>query len=239
MTETAVTLSNESTIQVKRLGLFELDANVGKPPTDYYTIEQELPGGKVHRQFYDVSYDRPKPDTPIDECQEGSSDWWDWQEYYLWQKGLLFYREQMNALSEYFANIEAYILANCVAEDDRNLIETWQDFDKVYQAALPNLPTVEDLEAVANSVFQAKWGEVSVFKAFLDLEGSEGSYAWMPQKTFELMIKLGETEDQFLNRSKNEIAMMMVADLLPGMLTSLQTDKQYKEMKAKNDVATG
>ena len=122
-----------------------------------------------------------------------------------------------------------------MSEDDRQLIETWQDFNRVYEAAIPDMPDGKYLEAIATNIFQAKWGEVSAFEAYHNLDGSDGSYAWIPQRIMELIIKLGETEERFLERSKREIGMMMVADLLPRMMEALQSDKAYKDMRANSD----
>lgn len=238
MTITAVTLSNGSIVDVTRLGLFELESKIGQPPIEHFTIEQELPDGKVHRQFYDVSYERPRPDTPFEDCEKGSGEYWGWVEYHYWQEGLLFYREQMDALSAYFSDVEQYILANCVQTEDRDKIETWEDWGKIYHASVPDLPDWDYLMELADSVWEAKKGDVSIFEAFQRLEGSDISYKWLPQATYELLEKLGGSVDEFLNIPKDAIAGMMLAKLMPSMVNALQMDDAHREMRAKSDVSS-
>lgn len=240
MAETAVTLSNGQTIQVKRLGLFELDSEIDKSHLiEPYTVTVMFANGTIYEQPFDVSIVRDKPDKPFEECEEKTAEYYQWQEYMRWQQGFVYYQKQIDAMSAYFADIEAYILDNCLSADDAKQLETWQDFDAVYQAAIPDLPDQAYLEEIAQTIYQAKWGEVSAFEAYHNLEGSEGGYAWIPQQVMALMIKLGETEERFLNRSKREIGLMMVADLLPGIMEALQADKQYKEMRKQSGAETG
>ena len=228
----STTLSNGSEVQVKRLGLFEIEQNIPKPNLEPYHIEGDI-NGKKYRQLYVLDYERPKPNTPFDECEKGTAAYWDWIEWHNWQDGLAYLANQADELTRHFEQVEQYIIDNCLSDDDRNLLETWQDFDKIYQIAIPDIPDIEYLEQLAETVFQAKWGEVAAFEAYNSLEGSEGSYAWIPQQIWRLIVKLGETEDRFLDRSKREIGMLMVAELLPDMMSALQVDKQHKEIKAK------
>lgn len=235
MTVTDVTLSSGKSIQVKRLGLFELDYNVPRSqvPGDY-CVTILFASGQVYDQLFDISIERPKPDKPLDQCEEKTGEWYQWQEYLRWQAGIAHYHNQMEALSDYFGQIERYVLDNCISDNDRNLIETWQDFDKVYTAAIPDLPDAEYLKRLADTLWQAKQKEVSLFDLYQNLEGSDISYAWMPQATFDLMVKLGETSEQFLNRSKFEIGCLMLSQLIPGAADALIADKQRKAQEKED-----
>ena len=233
-TVTDITLSNDSKVEVKRLGLFEIEQSVGRPDFEPYHIEGEI-NGKPYRQIYILDYERPEPTKPFDECEEGSSAYWDWLEWHNWQDGLAYLSLQMDKLSTHFAQVEAYILSNCISEDDAKLIETWDDWDAVYHAAIPDLPTMAEIEAMAEHVYQAKWGEAKAFEAYQSLGGSDGSYSWLPKQISDLMVRLGDTTDEFLGRSKHEITFLMAGRLMEPIMSALQNDKQYREMKANRD----
>lgn len=234
---TEITLSDGQKVQVKRLGLFEIEANVGRPNTDPYTIEGDI-NGKPYRQIYILDYERPEPTKPFDECKEGSKEYWDWLEWNNWQDGLSYLRDQLNGLDGYFSRVEAYILNNCVKPEDKDKIQSYVDFDRLYRAAVPEsgLPDEAYLKQIAESVFQHKWKEVSIFEASQSLEGSPESYAFVPSVVWETIGKLADTEDRFLRRSKREqAALMLKMVILPSMSKSLHADQQYKEMKAAQD----
>jgi len=235
MAVTAVTLESGQVVRVKRLGLFVIEHDIPRDVPGDYTVTVLFANGEIYEQPFDISVVREKPDKPFEDCQENTAEYYQWREYLRWQNGIVHYQSQIDALDRYFERVERYILDNCLSDDDRQLIETWQDFNSVYEAAIPDMPDGKYLEAIATNIFQAKWGEVSAFEAYHNLDGSDGSYAWIPQRIMELIIKLGETEERFLERSKREIGMMMVADLLPRMMEALQSDKAYKDMKVNND----
>jgi len=239
MAETDVTLSDGSKLKVKRLGLFELDTNVPKPEMPgHYTVTILYANGTIEEAPFDITEPREKPEKPFEECEERTQDWYKWRQYHRWQNGIAHYHRQLDGLSAYFSQVEAYILENCVAPEDVGKIENWNDFDLVYAAAIPALPSWSDIEALAESLWQAKKGDVAILEAFQGLEGSDISYDWMPQATYSLMYDLAVTGDELLDRwSKDEITGMMLSKFVPKMIEALQSEDLHKQMKAQNDIA--
>jgi len=233
-----VTLTSGKIIQVESLALFELEYNVPRSQIPgHYRVTILFASGQIYEQVFDITTVRPKPDKPLEECEEKTREWYQWQEHLRWQNGIAHYQDQAEALSAYFRQIEQYILEHCVAEDDRSLIETWQDWDAVHTAVTPDLPDADYLKKLADELWQGKKKEVSLFDAFQNLEGSDISYAWIPQMTWDLIVKLGETSEQFLSRSKFEIGCMMLSQLMPNATQALISEDHRKEMEREKRLA--
>lgn len=71
MSFTEVVLESGEKIQVRGLGLFEVDVRVPLPEkvTEPFTYQMETIGGEIYHVQYDMtSPEPPKPSTPKEEC---------------------------------------------------------------------------------------------------------------------------------------------------------------------------
>jgi len=147
MITSEVLLISGRIINVRRLGMFELD-DVPKDIPAAYTVSILFAGGEVYEQQIDLSYSRPKPDKPFESCAENDAEYYDWREYYTWQDGLVHSRNQYEAYCDYCEQVASYIMRYCILTDDLSASEiVTEDWPKIYQAAFCPQVTMEDISA--------------------------------------------------------------------------------------------
>lgn len=152
MFTTSVTLVNDKTIDVRRLGMFEID-DIPKDIPGPYTVSILFDSGEVYEQPLDLTTPRRKPDKPFEDCEEKSSDWHDWREYYSWQEGLLHAQKQWEAYCDYCERVAVYIRQNCILTEidhDEIMVDDWP---RIYRAALCPMVTMEDIAAAMRQNF--------------------------------------------------------------------------------------
>lgn len=150
---TPVPLQCGESIQVRRLGMFELD-DVPRDIPGPYTVTILFANGEVYEQALDLTVPRQRPTKPLEFCTEQDIEYYDWQDYLSWQQGLLHLQKQHEAYCNYLERIAAYIRQNCILTDiDHNLI-TSDDWPHIYQSALCPQVTMEDIAAAMRNSFQ-------------------------------------------------------------------------------------
>lgn len=222
-----VTLSNGEKVKVKRLGLFEIQDNIGLPNLEPYTITGEV-NGKQYRQVYILDYERPKPDTPFEMCQRDSMEYWDWIEYHNWQDGLVYLEAQNQSLIDHLQAVDDYIKRNCISADDLAKVTSFDDWDMVKAAAISEL-TLSDLVQYANAIYQAQYKDKPLFDAYQGIEKASGSYNWITQLEYGLLKELGGIEEKYIAIPKKDRARMILSELVPEMIKTLDMRDQAKE----------
>jgi len=130
--------------------LFELDSIPRDIPGNYtYTVN--FASGKEYEIEFDMSVDREEPDTPLEEVEKGSKEYYDWQEFLRYREAISRQKEQIEAYADYLNRIAKYISDTCV-EDDVGAI-TRDDWDKIYHAALNPMVTMEEISAALRNSF--------------------------------------------------------------------------------------
>jgi hypothetical protein len=152
MTTTDIPLSDNRTLTVRRLGLFELDEAVPKDIPGPYTVDILFQNGEIYSQPFDTSIERVKPDIPFEQCEEKSTDWYNWQEYFRYQEAGLHAQKQYEAYCDYCERVQGYIRQNCLDDIDTTQI-TPEDWQAIYQAALCPLVSMEDIAAAMRQHF--------------------------------------------------------------------------------------
>lgn len=152
MTITERTLSNNEIITVRRLGIFELDEAVPKDIPGPYTVTILFQDGEIYEQPFDTSVERVKPDTPFEQCEEKTSDWYNWQEYFRYQEYGIHAQKQYEAYSDYCERVQVYIRQHCLDDADTTQI-TAGDWQAIYHAALCPQVTMEDIAAAMRQHF--------------------------------------------------------------------------------------
>lgn len=147
---TETTLSTGSVVSVRLLGLFELD-DIPRDIPGQYTYTVNFLSGRDYEAPFDMSVVREKPDVPLEEVEKGSKEYYDWQEYLRYQEGLLHQQKQIQAYANYCNRVAEYIRERCIDEDVE--IVSPDDWDKIYQAALNPLVTMEEISAVLRDSF--------------------------------------------------------------------------------------
>lgn len=234
MTDNTVTieLTNGFKTEVRRLGLFEIQDFVGQPNLAPYTIEGELPSGQKYRQFYDLSYDRPKPDTPMELCEKNTGDYWDWVEWHNWQDGLVYEQQRINAYADYCRNAADYIRRNAIVGPLPDDI-TVEDWHAITQAALCHTVTPADVDK-AIVMLEANYQGTPLSEAYTNVAKSGLSYDFRVVE-LDLMMALRETEDIYFSRSVMDRARLIAKDQIKAMGQALDHRAAIEQTKANAD----
>lgn len=137
------------------MGAFELD-NVPKNLPGPYTVTILFANGTVYEQPFDLSEPRPQPDKPFELCDKSEVAYWDWQEYYRYQEGLLHLQKQHEAYCDYCERVAAYIRANCILTEIDFTLITADDWRAIYHAAICPQVTMEDIAAAMRHSFRGR-----------------------------------------------------------------------------------
>lgn len=150
-----VTLSDNLPCDVRQLQLYELDAVPFDDPGPFLMVDI-LAGGETQTREYDLAaWDEPPkpPAIPKDECEPDSLEAALWLIYDRYQAAVYQHSVRLHAFIERGHSIARYILANCIAEADRNRIVTPEDYHRIYAAAMVSEVRMEDIEAALASTF--------------------------------------------------------------------------------------
>jgi hypothetical protein len=148
-----VTLSNGKVASVRRLGLFELDS-VDKNIPGPYTYTLKLGSDKEFEIPFDFSVERIKPETPLEEVEEGTQLYYEWQEYLRYQEALNHSSKQLEAYAEYCERVFGYICENCIRDVEIGEL-TDEDWAEIYHLTLNPLVSIEEITAAMRNSFQS------------------------------------------------------------------------------------
>ena len=152
LTVTTVPLTDGGSVEVRRLGMFELD-DVPKDIPGPYTVPILFSSGVIYEQTYDYSQVREKPDTPLEEVEEGTMAWYDWQSYLRYQDALTHRRKMSEAYADYCERIKTYILATCVTGDVLVSALSHEDWQAILHSALCPQVSLQEVRAAISVSF--------------------------------------------------------------------------------------
>lgn len=219
---------------MRRLGLFEID-DIPKDIPGPYTYTVHLLGGDDYEMVYDIeaALERPpeKPPTPLEEAVAGEPEYYDWQNWLRHQEALAHQAKVYEAYADYCERVAVYVRKNCLSDDVQ--IETVADWEVIYNAALCPQVTIEDIKIAMSQNFGARWAGKEIFDAMANVEGGMGEYISTKVWDTELMVKLGETDEAFAERSIKSRARMIAALKIPQFMGILESDRALKEARSK------
>lgn len=220
---------------MRRLGLFEMD-DIPKDISGPYTYTVHLLGGDDFEMTYDIeaALETPpeKPALSIEEALDGSPEYYQWKDWLRFQEALAHQSKMFEGYAEYCERVAIYVRENCLPDDVQ--IETADDWEAIYNAALCPQVTLEDIKTAMAHNFGATWGGKQLFDALANVEGGLGEYISTKVWETDLLIKLGETEAVYSERGIKERARMIAALKIPEFFRILESDKSLKEMKASS-----
>ncbi len=151
MTVTTVPLTDGGSVEVRRLGMFEID----DIPRDVkpYTVPILFSSGVIYEQTYDYSQVREKPDIPLEEVEERTQAWYNWQSYLRYQDALTHRRKNNEAYADYCERVKDYTLAYCVTGDVLVSSLSHEDWQGILHAALCPHVTLEEVRAAISVTF--------------------------------------------------------------------------------------
>lgn len=219
---------------MRRLGLFEID-DIPRDIPGPYTYTVHLLGGDDYEMTYDIeaALETPpeKPPMPLEAAIAGEPEYYDWQNWLRHQEALAHQAKVYEAYADYCERVEVYICKNCL--DGDVVIDNADDWTLIYHAALCPQVTMEDIQGAMTHTFGAKWAGKELFDALAHVEGSLGEYISTRVWETELMVKLGETDEMFTERSIKSRARMIAALKIPQFMGILESDRAIKEARAK------
>lgn len=202
-----------------------------------YTYVVDLLGGDSFEMVYDIedalANPPQQPATAIEEALDGSPEYYQWKEWLRFQEALDHQSKMFEGYAEYCERVAVYVRENCLPDDVQ--IETAEDWEAIYNAALCPQVTLEDIKTAMAHNFGATWGGKQLFDALANVEGGLGEYVSTKVWDTELMVRLGETEEAFSERSIKSRARMIAALKIPEFFRILESDKSLKEMKTSGN----
>lgn len=133
-----VILSDNQPCNVRQLGLFELDGK-GREVLGVYRYSLLMATGQIVEDEYDIralTYTPTMPNKPFDEIKQGTSEWYQLQEFETYRAALAHEKKRIESYEDYLNDIALYILENCISQDDKKRVVELEDWDKVIKAAL-------------------------------------------------------------------------------------------------------
>lgn len=170
-----------------------------------------------------------KPARPVEEAVAGEPEYYDWQEWLRFQEALAHQTKMYEGYAEYCERVAVYVRENCLP--DGVAIETVEDWELIYSAALCPQVTIDDIKMAMAHNFGARWAGQELFDALATVEGGLGEYISTKVWETDLMIKLGETEAAYSERNVKERARMIAALKIPQFFSVLDADKSIKEAR--------
>jgi len=230
-----IKLSNGEIIDIKKIGIFDLDQLV--PATiGPFTYISEILGVE-----YDIEFDPRKfkvaPTLP--EIKDGEKvvaytpKWWQITEYNLYHAALTHETKKQEGIIKFYESVKEYIFTNCIKAVDRSKIKTTADWLAVYSAVLVEQLTLEKIAQTLNETFNATFQGVPILEALNGLEKGHGSVDTVKLWEIKLMTSLSLTELEYSLLSLEERSRKVCALFLDDIMAHLEAELQLKEIKKK------
>jgi hypothetical protein len=171
-----VILSDEGPVEVRTLGLYELDSVPFNDPGDF-EFDYQLSSGQVTKKRYtlrDWTETPEQPTQPRESCEPGSYEWALWNRWDLYSAVLQRRLEQIEAAERHTHDVARYVIRACLAEADRGRVRTPGDLEAVMGAALVEEETIGGIEAALAVTFPGFLGWHFDFAGAGGLAGGRG-----------------------------------------------------------------
>jgi hypothetical protein len=241
MAETEVILSDGEPCVVRRLGVFDLDGKGPKlPGTFKYTFKDS--DGREITEEYDPSRRKTPPmhpGIPEHEIVERSPQWWallEWETY----KAAAAHETNVRlpATATYVMVLSYYVAQNCVSSIDITRIQTEEDWDQVYQAAIVPQITTELLARAFKDHFGASFNDEELFDAVKKVRHGSSKMDSLRLWEMDAMAKFGyKTEDEWADLSLDERVRKVSDIAMPQVMETLEADKRIREMERTKNAA--
>lgn len=238
MRYTEIELSDGKPCKVRKLSVFSLDG-VGPELPGPFHYKHELSDGQVVESPYDPSARSIPPEhpgVPENEIVERSPTWWQLLEYETHKAALAYeVSVRLPGTIQYLREVSAYIANTCLSDEDRDRIQTREDWYKVYHAAVVPQITQTLLADAFKNHFNASFKQKEIFDAIKSLSGGYGKYDVFRRWEHDAMSEYGyKTEEEWSDLPLDERVRKVAKIALPSMMEALETDARIKEMERKN-----
>jgi hypothetical protein len=217
------------------LGIFELD-NIRRKFLGPFTYEMTILGGSKKTVEYDINkYEelgRPIPQpaaVPENELKENTQEWYEHRDWQLYEAALFHNRQRLEVVSAYCNDVVAYILANCISQEDIKRIVIESDWEKIYVAALVPQVTEQLIIATLRSTYQAEYDDEEVFDAMDKAQGGSGMYNAIRLWENEWANEMGYSDIELAIIPVEERARRICAKFLRNWFEFLELEKMRRQ----------
>lgn len=225
-----VLLSDDKPIEVRRLGIFELD-DLTPEPYPPFTYKFEILGETKEAIFDYRSFDEPPPYA--EKCEENDSNFDAYWNYMMYQAALLYESKKMDHVAQFNELVAKYILEHCV--DEPNRIVEPEDWFKVYEAALVPQLTIEVIAKTLQKTYHAQFKGQDIFEALNDSKKGHGSYNQIKLWENKLMVEMQLNELDYSLLPLEERARKVCALFLPDVMSYLEIEEDRKHAEKVQD----
>jgi hypothetical protein len=233
-----VTLSDGGPCEVRTLGIFELD-RIRYEFLGPFVFEMTILGGAKKEVEFDIGkYEelgRPLPTpsaTPVEELKENTQEWFEHRDWQLYEAAIEHGKQRLNVVSAYADDVVAYILANCISEEDVARIVIESDWQAVYKVALVPQVTEQLIVATLRGTYQAEYDGQEVFDALDNSKGGSGMYNAIRLWENEWANEMGYNDVELATVPVEERARRICAKFLRNWFEFLELEKMRKQRDA-------
>lgn len=173
--------SDNLPIEIRQLGLYELDNVLPDLSDSAFFYEMMILGGQKVMAPYELERNmaRPpvKPDSElldviernaqIKEDQKKDREWWNWRAWQVHQAALAHYAAWLKAVEERARLIRRYIFDTCIKPEDKSRIKSVEDWRIIEALAMVPQVAMEDIERTLRINFQGKLGWYAAIESFI------------------------------------------------------------------------
>lgn len=155
-TNTIILPSDGEPIEVKVLGIWELDDRIPITFNEVFTYEVKIATGETYRAELDLSrFEEPpqEPEIPKHKAEPGSGEWHDWRNYDTYQAAVAHRAEMTRRAEQWMMEVSRYVVKNCLSPADRARLADHNDHNAVVAAAVTPRVTKEHLAEVLRQTF--------------------------------------------------------------------------------------
>jgi hypothetical protein len=150
-TTTIVELSEGHEVEVRRMGIFELDA-FDPDPLGPFTYMGKTLAGEVEIEYDGSKWESPPKKPDVEDPEEGTQEWWDLREYEMYWAWNLHEQKRLAAAATFHERLAEHIMDTCL-NGDRDKVVTLEDWEKVHTAAMVPQMTQEDVVDALHNTF--------------------------------------------------------------------------------------
>lgn len=226
-----VTFADGYTSSVRPLGIFELD-QIDRPSGRPFTYTMQFVDGETAEVELDPDdWDDPpeKPDTPRDEIEEESADWYALRDWQRFEAARSYRNQQFHGTLQFLEDVTAYVLEQSLDAEAIPHVQTSEDWEKVYRAALVPQLTKDLLAQTLRQTYEATWNEEEIFDALEKTSGGKGTVNAIRLWENKVMLEMQMSELQYASLDLHERARKVCALMIGKWLEHLEIDNFRKE----------
>lgn len=220
-------LSDQRPIEVRTLGIFELDS-VPRPSNRPFTYKMRMVTGEEVEVELDLdAFDEPprKPDKPEHEIESGSPDWWDLRTWQTYQAAESYEKKKGDDFVRYLDAVPLLILSECIAREDVRRIVTEEDWKKVYTLALVPQLSKEILANTLRDTYSASYADEEIFVALEETGGGKSMINAIRLWENQVMLEMSMTEVEYATLPLEERARKVCAHMWDRWIEHLEISR--------------